>query len=394
MAPPIWVIDTSSLIQIRSGVPRPDRERVYDALSELVRVGRLLFPRQVLDELKRDSDKHHPDRVCTWALGVEVHACARSPSFEEVRAVLVIVPDILDPAKDSGADEADPYVLAMARRVRDEGADGRVVTEETRNSPTKLSLNTALGVDRSTIRPPKNLRASSSKRLIVDLLAHGKRVGVTAQSHKVIHNLLREIGKAARETNVSFLGLKKASEDSDTWYEDDFIECTANNAVVESFPAGVMLFAGTAWLFSRPGMEQSLDDLFIDEAGQIALADALAVGTAAQNIVLLGDPSQLAQVSTGSHPAGAERSVLEHLLGAHATIPQTHGLFIEESWRLYPSVCRFVSDVVYDGRLRSRPHCDRQAPVPYSRSNEARECALPTGRIRGDAAYPAFLNQA
>lgn len=131
--------------------------------------------------------------------------------------------------------------------------------------------------------------------------------------------------------------------------------------MVESFPAGVMLFAGTAWLFSRPGMEQSLDDLFIEEAGQIALADALAVGTAAQNIVLLGDPSQLAQVSTGSHPAGAERSVLEHLLGAHATIPQTHGLFIEESWRLHPSVCRFVSDVVYDGRLRSRPHCDRQA---------------------------------
>lgn len=211
--------------------------------------------------------------------------------------------------------------------------------------------------------PPGTGKTWRGARLIVDLLARGMRVGVTAQSHKVIHNLLRETAMAAREANVVFGGLKKASDDPETWYEDDFVHCTKDNAVVESLPSGVLLFAGTAWLFSRLGMERSLDYLFIDEAGQISLADALAVGTAARNIVLLGDPSQLAQVSTGSHPAGAERSVLEHLLGEHATIPATHGLFIEESWRLHPTLCRFVSDVFYDGRLRSRRDCERQALV-------------------------------
>lgn len=147
MADPVWVVDTSALIEIKSSVPRADRERVFDALSALAKAGRLFFPREVLDELKRDSaDKRNPDRPCLWAREVETDACNHLLTFEEVRAVLEIVPDILDPAKESGADEADPYVLALAKKLRDQGTDARVVTEETRNSPTKLSLNTACGM--------------------------------------------------------------------------------------------------------------------------------------------------------------------------------------------------------------------------------------------------------
>lgn len=146
MADPVWVIDTSSLIAIKS-LPHADRDRVFARLSVRVKGARLFFPREVLNELKRDSsDKRSPDRPCVWALEVEGDACQHAPTLEEVKAVLAIVPDILDPAKDSGADEADPYVLALAKKLRDQGVDARVVTEEAKNYLRKLSLNTACGM--------------------------------------------------------------------------------------------------------------------------------------------------------------------------------------------------------------------------------------------------------
>jgi len=126
-------------------------------------------------------------------------------------------------------------------------------------------------------------------------------------------------------------------------------------------PAGVSLIAGTAWLFSRLDFDQALDYLFIDEAGQVALADALAVGTSARNLVLLGDPNQLPQVSQGTHPDGAAASVLEHVLGGNDTIPRDRGLFLEQSWRMHPDVCAFISELAYEGRLVSAPDRERQS---------------------------------
>lgn len=120
------------------------------------------------------------------------------------------------------------------------------------------------------------------------------------------------------------------------------------------------LIAGTAWLFARDGMDQTLDYLFIDEAGQTALADAVAVGASAHNIVLLGDPQQLPHVTQNSHPAGSGCSVLEHLLGDTATVAEDRGLFLSNSWRMHPEVCRFVSELSYDGRLASAPGCELQ----------------------------------
>jgi hypothetical protein len=93
----------------------------------------------------------------------------------------------------------------------------------------------------------------------------------------------------------------------------------------------------------------------------MSLADVLAVSTSARNLILLGDPQQLAQPSTGTHPDGAGASALEHLLDGQATIPAELGLFLDTTWRMHPAVCRFVSDVAYDGRLESEPDCARQA---------------------------------
>ena len=92
----------------------------------------------------------------------------------------------------------------------------------------------------------------------------------------------------------------------------------------------------------------------------MSLADALAIGTSARNLVLLGDPLQLAQVSQAMHPPGAGASVLEHLLGEHGTIPAERGLFIDQTRRMHPDVCRFISEAIYEGRLESFADCARQ----------------------------------
>jgi superfamily I DNA and/or RNA helicase len=100
----------------------------------------------------------------------------------------------------------------------------------------------------------------------------------------------------------------------------------------------------------------------IDEAGQVSLADALAMGTAARNLILLGDPLQLAQVSQGTHPPGTGLSVLEHLLGDEwTTVPPDMGVFLDRTRRMHPDVCRFVSEVVYDGRLEGTEATTRQS---------------------------------
>jgi superfamily I DNA and/or RNA helicase len=122
----------------------------------------------------------------------------------------------------------------------------------------------------------------------------------------------------------------------------------------------VLLVAGTAWVFADEDFEEYFEYVFIDEAGQVALANAIVIATAARNVVLLGDPLQLAQVSKGVHPGNAGISVLEHLLGSDATVPPERGMFIQDTRRMHPDVCRFVSELIYEGRLESFPDCARQ----------------------------------
>jgi uncharacterized protein len=109
--------------------------------------------------------------------------------------------------------------------------------------------------------------------------------------------------------------------------------------------------AGTTWLWSREQFAGAADTLFVDEAGQLSLADVLAVSHAARNLVLLGDPQQLAQPSQATHPPGAGVSALEHILGDHATMPPGAGLLLDQTYRMHPELCQFTSEVFYDGRL-------------------------------------------
>ena len=118
--------------------------------------------------------------------------------------------------------------------------------------------------------------------------------------------------------------------------------------------------AGTAWLWARGGLAGSVDTLFVDEAGQMSLANVLAVAGAARNLVLLGDPQQLAQPSQATHPPGAGASALGHILGERATMPEGAGLLLDQTYRMHPDLCRYTSEVFYDGKLHGADGLGRQ----------------------------------
>ncbi|MEA2492606.1 MAG: hypothetical protein QOJ29_517 [Thermoleophilaceae bacterium] len=208
--------------------------------------------------------------------------------------------------------------------------------------------------------PPGSGKTWTASRAIVHLLAHGVRVGVAATSHKAIHKLLEDIESAAVEAGVDFRGLKKSSGYPDSEFNSRHIDHTKKNDAFPPEPAEYSLVAGTAWLWSRDDMRRSVDVLFVDEAGQVALADALAVAHAASSVVLMGDPQQLAHVSQGTHPHGSGTSVLQHLLGDAQTVPPDRGVFLDRTWRMHPDVCSFVSEVMYDGRLHPVPGLENQ----------------------------------
>lgn len=211
--------------------------------------------------------------------------------------------------------------------------------------------------------PPGSGKTWIGARVVVELAAAGRRVGVTGFSHQAITNLLNEIALVARGRGVPLRIIQKAEVEQGCL--DEQVRCTTDNKEFDRWLAGgADVIAGTAWLFCRPELDHALDTLVVDEAGQLSLANVLAVAATARNVVLLGDPRQLNQPARGVHPPGAGASALDHLLAGAATIPADLGIFLDTTHRMHPEVCRFVSDVVYDGRLRSDPACAVQRLTP------------------------------
>jgi uncharacterized protein len=191
--------------------------------------------------------------------------------------------------------------------------------------------------------------------MIVELVKQGRRVGITAASHKVISLLLGEACKEAGKTGVRLRAVQKVNGSDGC--DDPMVEQTKDNqAVLDALTTGeAQVAAGTAWLWAREEMAGSVDVLFIDEAGQMSLANVLAASPAATSSVLLGDPQQLDQPQKGIHPPGADGSAFDHLLQGHATISPEQGLFLAETYRLHPGVCGFTSELFYEDRLVPRP---------------------------------------
>jgi predicted RecB family nuclease len=201
--------------------------------------------------------------------------------------------------------------------------------------------------------PPGSGKTYLGAAAIVELVRLGRVVGVTANSHKVIGHLLDEVAERAAERGVK-VRIGQKTDMSGGCTSDAAVPLGSNAALLEAIEAGELdVVGGTAWVWSRPEFADRLDTLVVDEAGQLSLANAVAVSPAARNLILLGDPQQLDQPLQGAHPPGAEASALGHVLGKDSTMAAYRGLFLEHTRRLHPDLCRFTSEAFYEGRLES-----------------------------------------
>lgn len=253
--------------------------------------------------------------------------------------------------------------MALLARDRPRFALGRGPSDGLFSDDLAATLSWVGHLDESFVAiqgPPGTGKTYSGSHIIYQLIKEGKRVGITAMSHAAIDNLLMATYKVFVDHGdlaalTVFRGAAKPKEGA-----LEGVRYSGSSAEAES--NAYNLIAGTTWLFSRAGMRaHPVDVLIVDEAGQLALADALAAANAARNLILLGDPLQLAQVSQAEHPGGSGASVLEHVLGEHATMPASEGVFIAETRRMHPSICQFISNQIYEGRLTSHASCAQQS---------------------------------
>jgi len=263
---------------------------------------------------------------------------------------------------EHGIDAEGPYRAARDLLLRRSPRCGQLPGESL-SRPDEADLDAArrlaLALDRTTLAiqgPPGSGKTYSGARMICALLAAGKRVGITATSHKVIGNLLAAVLEAAEDEGVDVRAVQRG--DKDRVLDHPIVTRGKDTDDVrrrlDDRRANVA--AGTTWLWASSKMRDAVDVLFVDEAGQMSLANVVSVARAAESIVLLGDPQQLDQPLKGSHPPGADRSALAHVLGADATMPPAQGLFLETTWRLHPDLCAFTSEVFYDDRLEAEAH--------------------------------------
>lgn len=210
--------------------------------------------------------------------------------------------------------------------------------------------------------PPGTGKTYTASHSIVELLRHGKRVGITSNSHKAIDNLLSKVAEVGKSQGVNVNAAKVGPNDSSPTRSIPGVkQIRGSNSFFKSGDLDSFnLIAGTAWLFSSEEAVGMLDYLFVDEAGQVSLANVTAVSPSASNIVLLGDQMQLEQPIQGSHPGECGQSCLEYLLQEHATIPENMGIFLGTTRRLHSDICEVISQAVYDSRLISHPDNDKQ----------------------------------
>jgi len=265
---------------------------------------------------------------------------------------------------DHDVDAEGPYraardlLLGHPPRARSPRAAGPLVDpgEDEIAAARRLAIDLA-GSSLAIQGPPGCGKTYTGAEVVVEMIRCGWRVGICATTHRAVCNLVKELGEAAARQRVTVRTMQKSTPEQACGLPD--VRSVNRNAEVEAalLAGEIDVVAGTPWLFADQRFDGMLDAVVIDEAGQMSLANALAVATAARNLILLGDPQQLAQPSQGIHPEGAGCSALEHVLAGHDTIPPEHGLFLGTTRRMHPDVCHFVSDAFYEGRLHSHGDC-------------------------------------
>lgn len=310
-------------------------------------------------------------RIGEKAIDVDTRLAVGEVFGLDALAGVVVLKTTTPPAGSRGLGPEGPIRDAALRQaIRDTGDDvlaGRSTLGAAlidRRLPTGTALRSAESSAQAVLRvgsslngevlaiqgPPGSGKTTAAADLVRALLDAGKRVGVTANSHAVIGHLLRSVRRPALQRCKE---AQRCGAPGVRWLDD-------TPAVAAELAAGTaQLVGGTAWFWAHPDAAGTVDVLVVDEAGQFPLANAVAVARAAQSLVLLGDPQQLASPSRAVHPGGSGVSALTHLLEEHATIPADRGIFLDRTHRMHPALTAFVSDLAYDGRLQSAEGLER-----------------------------------
>jgi hypothetical protein len=293
---------------------------------------------------------------------VSVFAHSNFGTEEQSNSILRLADWIVANGIDSPGDYRAARDLLLRNLPRLSG--GGPLTSLHNETTVDLARRLALALDHTVLPiqgPPGAGKTFTGARMICELVRQGKKVGITAVGHKVIRKLLDGVVEAAGEMNIAGVTCAHRME-TDGNAGGRIREIGSNDEALHELKGGaVKVVGGTPWLWSRAEFMGSVDVLFVDEAGQMSLANVLACAPAGLSLVLLGDPQQLEQPQKGSHPEGSDVSALAHLLDGGRTMSPTRGLFLAETWRLHPAICGFTSELFYEMRLRSLPGLERQS---------------------------------
>jgi uncharacterized protein len=265
---------------------------------------------------------------------------------------------------DNGLNLGDPYRAAMQLLLRNPPATNEpgAALQNSDESTVEAACRIGKTLDGALLAiqgPPGTGKTFTGGEMICELLKQGKKVGVTAVGHKVIVNLLEGALKSEKAEGVDIKCVHRKSGD---YPGDQAIRYIYGYPqILNGLESGdINLLGGTAWQWSKPDFAQSVDVLFVDEAGQMSLSNVLAAAQAANSLVLLGDPQQLEQPLQSSHPEGSEVSALHHFLDGEETMPDDQGLFLGITWRLHPEIAEFTSEAYYANRLDALPGLEKQ----------------------------------
>lgn len=331
----------------------------------------------VVEERIRVKDEPHEALPVALAPAATVPTVALEQSLQDfARSVDASLPDVLPASEAVGVEGSSGEAIEPAaggvsaaaldilyRRTPRLVTGGSLPTEADfsgEDLPMVRAVHAAVcALDSSYVAvqgPPGSGKTFLGSHVIASLVAAGWRVGVVAQSHAVVENMLTAV------VERGLFPAERVAKLAGTSQRPDFPWAEWSRATVQQRCGGGangegFVFGGTAWNFSNASLfeQASLDLLVVDEAGQFSLANTLAVARSARNLLLLGDPQQLPQVSSAPHPYPVDISTLSWLSGDAPTVDERFGYFLPVSWRMHPQLCAPVSRLSYGGRLASAP---------------------------------------
>ncbi|MEX2209043.1 MAG: TM0106 family RecB-like putative nuclease [Myxococcota bacterium] len=319
-------------------------------------VMRFSYPPQELELRRKDSLKLRDEK--SWGEVVAVDRAKRTIDVKVGPTKTNLQPSSAFKHKQVSQRVIEDALFAIGEGIAGGGADPLAEALLYARPPKSRDVTELHETVLAIQGPPGSGKTYTGGTMICDLVRARKKVGVIATSHKVIQNLLRAVAHEADKRGMEVRLAHKHDPDEDEDEDGDdarsprvrFVD--GNAAALALLTSGQTdVLGGTTWLWARAELRKQVDVLFIDEAGQMSLANALAVTQAANSLVLLGDPQQLDQPQKGVHPDGVNVSALEHLLGEHKTMPEERGLFLPETRRFGSTICAFTSEVFYEGRL-------------------------------------------